>query len=83
MVSLFVINILTDTFMPAPKPSLINANFKTFMQNPKLRIEKAQSLNHLLGHMNFGVRCHMGKLSFKVEDGHLVQHSYTRGRKGS
>ncbi|WP_165974241.1 hypothetical protein [Vibrio crassostreae] len=63
------------------KPSLANANFKRFMRKPELRIEKAQSLYDLLGHTSFGVRCHMGKLLIKVENGYLVEHQYTQGQK--
>lgn len=69
--------------MPASKPSLINANFKKFMRKPKLRIEKAQSLDDLLGNTAFGVRCKMNTLSFKVENGHLVKRCYTQSKKES
>ncbi|WP_198595291.1 hypothetical protein [Vibrio splendidus] len=67
--------------MPASKPSLINANFKRFMRTPELRIEKALSLYDLLSHTNFGIRCHQGKLSIKVEGGYLVKRCYTQGKK--
>ncbi|CAK3447010.1 hypothetical protein BCT63_19770 [Vibrio kanaloae] len=67
--------------MPVSKPSLINANFKRFMGKPKLRIENAQFLDDLLGHTSFGIRCHQGKLSMKVENGYLAEHRYTQGKK--
>ncbi|MEZ9692429.1 hypothetical protein AB4300_00400 [Vibrio lentus] len=79
-------NVLTNNarpFMPVSKPSLINANFKIFMRKPKSRIEKAQSLEDLLGNTAFGVRCKMNTLSFKVENGHLVKRRYTQGKKES
>ncbi|PMF17781.1 hypothetical protein BCT81_02785 [Vibrio sp. 10N.261.52.A1] len=66
--------------MPITKPSLMNANLKRFMRKPKLRIEKAQSLEDLLNCAAFGVRCKMNKLSIKVKDGHLVPHQYTQGK---
>ncbi|MEZ8169178.1 hypothetical protein A152_0016455 [Vibrio tasmaniensis 1F-187] len=69
--------------MPTSKPSLINANLKTFMRTPALRIEKSQSLHDLLDHTSFGIRCHTGKLSMKVEEGHLVKRCYTKGKKES
>ena len=69
--------------MPVSKPSLINANFKKFMRKPKSRIEKAQSLDDLLGHTALGVRCKMNTLSFKVEGGYLVKRSYSQGKKAS
>ncbi|CAK1763643.1 hypothetical protein VCRA2116O30_170096 [Vibrio crassostreae] len=50
------------------------------MRKPKLRIEKAQSLEDLLNCAAFGVRCKMNKLSIKVKDGHLVPHQYTQGK---
>ncbi len=64
--------------MPITKPSLINANLKRFMVKPKLRMEKAQSIGDLLSHTSYGVRCHIGKLSMKVENGYLVKHCYTK-----
>ncbi|PML89280.1 hypothetical protein BCT25_01825 [Vibrio sp. 10N.261.45.A6] len=67
--------------MTESKPSLINANFKRFMGKPKFRIEKAQFLDDLLSHTNFGIRCHQGKLSMKVEGGYLVKRCYTQGKK--
>lgn len=69
--------------MPVSKPSLINANFKRFMGKPKLRIENAQFLDDLLGHTSFGIRCHQGKLSIKVEGGYLVKRCYTQGKEAS
>ncbi|MFA0210200.1 hypothetical protein AB4431_03385 [Vibrio artabrorum] len=67
--------------MPESKPSLINANFKKFMRKPKFRIEKAQSLDDLLGNTAFGVRSKMNTLSFKVENGYLVKRCYTQSKK--
>ncbi|OMO36705.1 hypothetical protein BCT46_23810 [Vibrio sp. 10N.261.46.E8] len=69
--------------MPTSKPSLINANFKRFMKQPKWRIENAQYLDDLLKHTNFGIRCHQGKLSMKVKDGHLAAHRYNQDKKKS
>ena len=53
------------------------------MRTPALRIEKSQSLHDLLDHTSFGIRCHTGKLSMKVEEGHLVKRCYTKGKKES
>ncbi|MDE1315574.1 hypothetical protein MEG05_16060 [Vibrio aestuarianus] len=53
------------------------------MRKPKLRIEKAQSLDDLLGNTAFGVRCKMNTLSFKVENGYLAERRYTQGKKKS
>ncbi|CAK1765564.1 hypothetical protein VCRA2128O305_170046 [Vibrio crassostreae] len=69
--------------MPITKPSLMNANLKRFMGKPKFRIEEAQSLDDLLSHTSYGVRCHVGKLSVKIENGCLVNHRYTQGKKES
>ena len=69
--------------MPATKPSLVHANFKRFMRKPELRIEKADSLADLLDHTSYGVRCHVGKLPVKIENGRLVKHRYTQGKKES
>ncbi|CAK3358502.1 MULTISPECIES: hypothetical protein [Vibrio] len=53
------------------------------MGKPKFRIEEAQSLDDLLSHTSYGVRCHVGKLSVKIENGCLVKHRYTQGKKES
>ncbi|CAK2483544.1 hypothetical protein VCRA2113O415_350060 [Vibrio crassostreae] len=45
-----------------------------------MRIEKTLPRYDLLGQTSFGVRCPMGKLSFKVEVGHLVGHQSTQGK---
>ncbi|CAK1786497.1 conserved hypothetical protein [Vibrio crassostreae] len=79
-----VYNITTLRTMPTSPPSLIKANFKRFMYKPELRIEKATSLSDLASRTStsFGIRCHVGKLSMKVEKGYLVKHRYTQGKKG-
>ena len=69
--------------MKTSKRSLINANLKTYMRTPALRIEKAQSLYDLLGQTSFGVRCHTGKLSMKIESGYLVKQCYIQGKEES
>ncbi|MEZ9702622.1 hypothetical protein AB4455_22275 [Vibrio sp. 10N.261.46.E12] len=53
------------------------------MKQPKWRIENAQYLDDLLKHTNFGIRCHQGKLSMKVKDGHLAAHRYNQDKKKS
>lgn len=73
--------ITPQMLMPIIKLSLIKANQKRFMRHPELRIEKAQYLEDLLNHMSYGVRCHIGKLSMKVENGCIVEHRYTQGKK--
>ncbi len=74
----------TQRAMTTFTPSLIKANFKRFMHKPELRIEKANSLSDLASttSTSFGIRCHMGKLSVKVENGYLVKHCYTQGKRG-
>jgi hypothetical protein len=67
--------------MQETKLGLTNTDLRRFMGKPKLRMEKAKSLEDLLGHTSFGIRCHLGKLSMKVENGCLVKHRYTQEKK--
>ena len=69
---------LYSVFLPTPQASLIQASFQRFMRKPELRVKQAAHLSDLIVHMNFGCRCYLGKLSMKVENGHLVMRRYTQ-----
>jgi len=82
--SLFImchLRINSQMLMPITKAKRSSVRFKAFLRHPKLRMQKAQSIEDLLGHTSFGIRCHIGKLSMKVENGCLVKHRYTQGKK--
>ena len=83
--SLFIMchpRINRQMLMQETKLGLTNTDLRRFMGKPKLRMEKAKSLEDLLDSSGFSIRHHPSKLPMKVRNGYLVKHRYTQEKKG-